>query len=282
MADSPSSVPARRPLDRSALERVLARAAELQGGSNDVAESLTEEQIEELGKEVGFSSEHLKQALMEERTRIVLPQESGLAARIAGPGIVVAGRSVNGSVTQVLADLDAWMHSEECLQVQRRMADRIIWEPRRDLIGNIRRGLNLGGRGYDLTKAGAVAASVAAVDANRTHVRLEADLSRPRANRIGGGIAMAGTGGVTSLLALGIIFSGAISIAAPFLPFIGAAALIPAVAGGASGYATARAHRKSAERVLMALEQLLDRLEHGEMRRTSSLLDLLPSGKPRR
>ena len=261
---------------------MLARAAELQAGSGDVTESLTEEQIVELGKEVGFSAEHLKQALVEERTRIVLPEESGLAARIAGPGVVVAGRTVRGSPGEVLADLDDWLHREECLQVRRRMADRIVWEPRRDLIGNIRRGLNLGGRGYDLTKAGAVAASVSPMDANRTHVRLEADLSRPRANRIGGGIAAAGTGSVVSLLALGIIFSGAISIAAPFLPFIGAAALLPAVAGGASGYAAARSHRKSAERVLVALEQLLDRLEHGEMRRTPSLLDLLPTGKPRR
>lgn len=282
MADSHSSVPARRPLDRSALERVLARAAELQAGSPDISESLSEEQIVELGKEVGLTPEHLKQALAEERTRVVLPAEQGLAARIAGPAVVAAGRTVRGSVAEVLADLDAWMHKEECLQVQRRMADRIVWEPRRDLIGNLRRGLNLGGRGYDLSKSGAVAASVSAMDENRTHVRLEADLTRPRANRIGGGIAGAGTGGIVSMGALAIVFSGAISIAAPFLPLVVGAALIPAGIGAAGGYATARAHRKAAERALMALEQLLDRLEHGELRRTPSLLDMLPTGRPRR
>lgn len=287
MADSPpppssSSALAQRPLDRSALERVLARAAELQAGSSDISESLTEEQIIELGREVGITAEHLTQALAEERTRIALPEEGGIAARIAGPGVVAAGRVVKGRMADILADLDAWMHKEECLQVRRRQADRVVWEPRRDIIANVRRQLNLGGRGYDLARAGAVAASVTQLDESRTHVRLEADLTRPRANRIGSGIAVAGTGGVTSLIALGVVFSGAMAIAAPFLPVVAAAALLPAAVGGIGGYTTARGHRKQAERALVALEQLLDRLEHGDLRRTPSLLDMLQSGKPKR
>ena len=281
MAESPSNLPARRSLDRGALERVLARAAELQAGTSDAAESLTEDQIIELGREVGLSAEHLKQALAEERTRITLPEEHGIAARVAGPGIVAAGRAIRGTPADILSDIDGWMHREECLQVRRRMADRIVWEPRRDLIGNLRRSMNLGGRGYDLAKAGAVAASVTPLPDGQVHVRLEADLTRPRSNRIGGGIAVAGTGGVASTIALAVVFSGAISIAAPFLPIIAAAALVPAAVGGVGGYAAARSHRRAAERVLVALEQLLDRLEHGELRRAPSLLDLIP-GKVRR
>lgn len=282
MPDSPAPVPARTPLDRGALERVLARAAELQAGSADVAESLTDEQVVELGKEVGLSTEHLRQALAEERTRVSLPEEQGVAARIAGPGVVMAARAVRGTVGDVLADLDAWMHREECLQVRRRMADRIVWEPRRDFVGNLRRNLNLGGRGYDLARTGAVAASIVALDARQVHVRLEADLTRPRANRIGSGIAVAGAGGFTSLVALTFVVSGAVTISAPFLPVIGAAALVPAAAGLAGGYSAARGHRRVAERVLVALEQLLDRLEHGELRRPPSLLDILPASRPRR
>ncbi|HEX4681166.1 MAG TPA: hypothetical protein VH277_00585, partial [Gemmatimonadaceae bacterium] len=57
-------------LDRASLERVLARAAELQGASGDAseAEQFTEEQLIELGKEVGLSPQHLRQAMAEERT----------------------------------------------------------------------------------------------------------------------------------------------------------------------------------------------------------------------
>ena len=68
---------------RAALERVLARAAELQNASGDDTErpeTLTEAQIEELGKEVGLSAQHLRQALAEERARIqpILATGSGV------------------------------------------------------------------------------------------------------------------------------------------------------------------------------------------------------------
>lgn len=273
MADS--NLPARRSLDRSALERVLTRAAELQAGTSDVAESLTEEQIVELGREVGLSKEHLIQALAEERTRVVLPDENSFASRLAGPAVVATGRTVRGTASEILADLDSWMHKEECLQVRRRMADRIVWEPRRDMIGSIRRSFNLGGRGYDLARAGEVAAGVSVFDEKSVHVRIEANLERPRSNHIGSGIAVATTGGIASTIALGIVFSGAIAIAAPFIPIVAGAALVPAGIGGVAGYVTARAHRKVAERVLIALEALLDRLEHGDMRRTPGLLETL-------
>ena len=65
---SPSNLPAAR-LDRASLERVLARAAELQGTSGDPVEEFTEEQLLDLGKEVGLSPQNLRQALAEERTR---------------------------------------------------------------------------------------------------------------------------------------------------------------------------------------------------------------------
>src|SRR5689334_24871035 len=93
-----SNLPSRNPsagLDRGALERVLARAAELQARTGEPEEILTEDQILELGKEVGLSSEHLRQALAEERTRVALPpDESGIAARLLGGARVGASRTV--------------------------------------------------------------------------------------------------------------------------------------------------------------------------------------------
>ena len=60
MSDVPAPRPS-QPIDRSALDRVLARAAELQGKSadSDPNEEFTEEQLVELGKEVGLdAAEH--------------------------------------------------------------------------------------------------------------------------------------------------------------------------------------------------------------------------------
>src|SRR6476661_4669044 len=99
-------------LDRSALERVLARAAQLQGNASDAdpSEQFTEEQLIELGKEVGLSPQNLRQALAEERTRSDLPDdEHGIAASMFGPSRVRAARTVPGRPDDVLAAVDTWM-----------------------------------------------------------------------------------------------------------------------------------------------------------------------------
>ena len=93
MADDKAPLPAptggkQTLLDRQALERVLARAAELQGSSAmpDSGDLISEGQLHEIGKEVGLSPATINQALAEERTRISVPEERGLVAQIAGAG----------------------------------------------------------------------------------------------------------------------------------------------------------------------------------------------------
>jgi len=262
-------VPSSRPIDRAALERVLGRAAELQAGGADAPDMLTEAQLLEIGKEVGLAPEHLRQALAEERTRVVLAPEAGLSARLAGPGQATATRIVSGEPAATLATLDAWMHREECLQAKRRYGDRITWEPRRDLVSNVRRGLNLGGRGYTLSRATEVAATVSPVDEGRVLVRLDADVSTARRQRIAGG-AVTAAGGVAAggtLVTVAVVAHAALFV----LPL----ALLPIAAGAGVGYAIARGHRGVVARMQVALEQILDRLEHGELRRPASLLDAL-------
>ena len=262
-------VPSARPLDRAALERVLGRAAELQAGGADAPETLTEAQLLEIGREVGLSPEHLRQALAEERTRVVLAPEPGLAARVAGPGHATAARIVSGAPGPTLAALDAWMQREECLQVKRRHADRITWEPRRDLFSNVRRGLNLGGRGYALSRTGEVAATVSAVDDKRVLVRLDADVLTSRRQRLAAG----GVSAVSGVAAGGTVATVAVVAHAALIVF--PLALLPIAAGAGVGYAIARSHRGVAALTQVALEQVLDRLEHGELRKPPSLLDAL-------
>src|SRR5919202_2107229 len=199
MPDSPDSsspnLPARAPLDRAALDRVLARAAELQAHEADPGDvMLTEEQLIEVAKEAGLSPQHVRQALAEERTRLVLPEDPGFAGRIAGPPVASATRTVRGTPAEVLAALDAWMQREECLQVKRRFADRMTWEARRDFLGGVQRALNIGGRGYALTRAPAGAATGVPGDEGRVLVRLDADLSGSRTSRLVGGGATAAAG----------------------------------------------------------------------------------------
>jgi len=262
--------PARQTLlDRQALERVLARAAELQGAGAipESSDLISESQLRDIGNEVGLSAETINQALAEERTRINVPEERGLVAQIAGASFATATRTVPGTQRDVLATIDAWMLSEECLQVQRRFVDRITWEPQRGLFGKIRRTVNVSGRGYYLMDAGQVSATVLPVDGSRVVVRLDADIHASRAKRVGMGGVLATMGAAAS----GIV---GLALVVAHLPLIIAAgaAVLPFAGSSVAAYKLARTHRTVLSSVQLALEQVLDRLEHGEFERPGGLL----------
>ena len=265
MSDPTPPVPASR-IDRAALERVLARAAELQAksGEGETFDEFTEEQLLELGREVGLSPQHLRQAMAEERTRSALPtDERGLAVTLFGPGHARATRTVNGTQRETLAIIDSWMQRQELLQVKRHFADRIVWEPRGDLFGNLKRMLNVGGRGYPLTRAREVAATVIPVDEKRVLVSLDADLSARRGRLAGelAGATVVGAGATGVLVIMGIA---------------GAVAAAPAVIAPAAAYYGFRGMQiRLLNRAQLSLEQLLDRLERGEFGRAPSLLSAI-------
>ena len=104
----PRSTPPGNAITRSALDRVLARAAQLQGatGEGDDAGTMTEAQIIELGKEVGLSSAAVRQALAEERSRTILPEETGdYPPDFRSASVASAARTVPGSGAAVLSAL---------------------------------------------------------------------------------------------------------------------------------------------------------------------------------
>lgn len=265
--DDGSNLPARKPpLDRAAIERVLARASELQAtsASTDTSGLLTEAELMEIGKEAGISPNTLTQALAEERSRIAVVEEQGFIASITGPAIATASRTIRGAPADVLAAVDSHMQREESLRVQRRFPDRVTWEPRSGVFGQLQRGLNLSGRGYHLTRASQVAATIIPVDAERVLVRLDADLSHARGARVrvGSGALIAGILGSGVVALLGTLF------AVPEASMIiGGAAAVPTLLGATAGYQIGKGHRQLVMRAQLALEQTLDRLEFGSNRR---------------
>lgn len=251
MADE-RPVPGSPALSRAALERVLARAAQLQGttGEGDDAGTMNEAQVVELGKEVGLSPEVFRQALAEERSRTLVPEESGLLASVAGPAIVSAARTVPGSAAAVLAALDAWMQRSEGLEVKRRFADQLVWEARRDFFSAIRRTLNISGGGVELASAESVTAIVADVAAGQSHARIVADFRSARRQR--------GTSAVGLTLVFGALLVGSLLVAnvQPVL-----AVLLGSVVPIASLFITRSRYKHLVARAQVALEQALDRLE---------------------
>jgi len=272
---APSPGTSLAPLDRAALERVLARAAELQARSAEPPEGLTDAQLLELGDEVGLSAEHLRQALAEERTRIAPPVETGVIGSWFGSSVAAASRVVRGTPAGVLGQLDSWMQREELLRVRRRLGDRVTWEARRDFMGNMQARFNLGGRSYALTTASQVGATAVAVDAERVLVRLDADFGPSRRHHVGWASALAGIG-VTS--SAGIVAVATLSPEPGALILGGIVGSVWTAIAAAGSAAIARAQRHKITRGQLALEQILDRLEHGEMRAPKSpLMEFLAS-----
>lgn len=260
-------------LSRSALERVLARAAQLQAasGEDDESGAMTEEQLVELGKEVGLSGELLRQALAEERSRTLLPAESGWLASFTGVSAVTAARTVPGTPAAVLGAIDAWMQRSEALQVKRRFADQLVWEARRDIFSVIRRTIPIWGRGFELIPANDVSAIVAAVGPNRAHARIVADFSVARSRRATSGAA----------LAFAMLLITAPLIAIGVSPVL--AAIPSALAALLALFITRRQYRQLVSRAQVALEQALDRLEFADAKPATTAQVLLDAfiGPPR-
>ncbi|PYO85824.1 MAG: hypothetical protein DMD65_00100 [Gemmatimonadetes bacterium] len=238
---------------REALERIIQRAAELQAGERDIGEGLTEADVLALGQDVGIPTRYLRQALLEEQTRSVVTGGTGLFAWLTGPSLLTAERVVPGDRGAVERALTVWMEREESLQVKRRYADRTTWEPRVGAFASIQRALGAGGKTFALARATEVGGQVTQLETGFCHVRLVADVRGERARRLWG----------AALLVLwGAVLAGVLPALGALAPW----AAIPTAVAWAAALAVARRHRRENERIQVGLEQVLDRVEHGEIK----------------
>ncbi len=245
-------------ISREALDRILQRATELQAGEHDIGEGLTEAELLALGKDVGIPARYLRQALLEEQTRSVAEVPRGLWTWLTGPPRLSASRVVPGDRAAVERALSRWMEEDELLQVKRRYSDRTSWEPKVGAFASIQRALMAHGRRYALAQATELTGQVAQLEPGFCHVQLVADIAKPRGARL-----------IGASLALGVGVLAAL-IAGP----LGAVALVPYMAASgmvAASVVIVRRHRPENEKIVVSLEQVLDRLERGEIRAEHAL-----------
>jgi hypothetical protein len=250
-------------ISRAALDRIVQRAAELQTGEHDIGEGLTEDEVLALGKDVGIPARYLRQALLEERTRTLDYTERGRS--LVGPALLAAHRVVPGDRVAIEGALTLWMENEELLRVKRRYPDRTTWEPQVGFMASMQRGLRAGGRSYALAHAAEIAAQVTPLETGFCHVRLTADVRNLRRARLGGAAGLTGAG---------LLGTGAAAAAGVILPFV----VFPMVGFGLAGLAVLLfAHSGQLEKLQVGLEQVLDRLERGEIRPEHALPRPRPS-----
>jgi len=251
-------VPRDSQFDRAALDRIIHRAADLQAGERDIGQVLTEAQLMQLGDDVGISAAHLRQAMLEERTRALIPPEAGAVTRLVGPRRITAERVITGESTVLEVKLNDWMSEGELLQVKRRYPDSTSWERKEGAWASLRRSLGVGGHRYLLARAREVVTRVTVIESQRGLVQLMADLSNTRNEYLLGSGLTLGSAIATSGIAI------VIGVMAPV-------AVIPAVVGIPISYSIARDRRRQMEKFQVALEQILDKLEHGDLDQRSKI-----------
>ena len=248
MPDLPSK------FDRTQLDRILKRAADLQAGEADTGDELSKDELLKLGREVGIPARHLEQAMLEEQTRVPAQVLDGFWDKAAGPAAVTAMRVVRGTADQLERTVIAYMEEEELLSVARQTSGRIAWEPLKGFNAAMKRSkavLGGGNKPFMLARATSVAASITSLEPGFVHVALEANIREARGQFIGGAAAVSSLGVAATLV-----------IAALGAPFLG---LVTLPLGVGLGWGVLRRYPPIYQRVQMGLERALDQLERGEV-----------------
>lgn len=251
-------------LTRADLDRVIRRAAELQfheGTGDPDGALLSEEEVLRIGGEVGIEAAHMRRALGEVRAEALvpaLPVDTSPLRGMIGEGRLRAERVVPGDATDVEQRLVRWLSDVESLQAVRRRAGVSLWEPAEGLVAQLKRGLKWGGQRYEFARAKQVEVSVQELEEGFSLVTVTVDVRNIRSEQGGGAALGFGFGGLAAGVALGVTL----------LPVVGAigAGMAGVALGSAGGIAVGRsAFQQRAERLRLAAEGLLDRLERGEL-----------------
>lgn len=247
-----------RRLTYDEVELVLRRATELQHGEPSGEGSFTLAEVERLGEEIGLSGDAVRAALVHVRSGAIVPandRRPSLSDRWVGPEQVVIERRVRGPGAEVWERINTFMR-EQLLVVQRNFGERVLFGPTQGMMSQFRRALDLGNR-YSLRGAEQIEVAVVPRPGPDQDVEVIVVARFPEARRkeLRGGLIGAGV-----FVGLGAV--GAVVLAP--LAMVGAAAAAAGGVGlgGVTLSASVRSYRKQVESVRVALERLLDALEH--------------------
>lgn len=254
--DDGEKLPARQ-LSNEQFEMVIRRAAELQARSSEDpgAEAMAEEEVLKIGRELGLSHRNLAQALAE--VRGARQEQSGFLTRTLGDALVACSREVPGSAAEVGQLLERYLVEHEYMVVLRRLPSRTVFVKARGVMAVIGQSTSQLFNKSPPLGLDNVEVSVQPLEERRSFASISSDLSRRRTGYAAGGAVAGGTATGVGSLAL------AIAIAPP-------AALLALPALGVAAYLTREAYSANARSVRVRLENLLDRLEHGELPRQTS------------
>lgn len=252
--DKPPNV--ERRLTNRDFELVIRRAAELQAkeAEGPDADGIEEGEVLRIGRELGLSTQHLHRALVEVSGDRTI--ESGFFTRVFGPANVRAGRTVRGSPGELAALLEKHLVDREYLVVLRRLPDRVLYTRAQGVAAALGRATSQMVNRSPLLAVSNLEVAVHPLEEGFSFVNLATSLAKDRNATAAGSLLGGGTGTAFAAATLGI------AIAPP-------AALLALPILGGSMYGGKVYYRNLVTKVQVQMESLLDRVEHGELTKTS-------------
>lgn len=246
-----NNLPARR-LSSSELEAVIRRAVEIQSATGAPDEGISEGEVLRIGQELGLDAATVRRAIVDVRGRP--PEEAGALARVMGPGVVRAARTVRRPPAQVGLLLEEYLLACEYMVVQRRFPDRTRYVRATGVGATFGRAAQKIGARHKMLELEQLDVAVSAIDENTALVELSVDVTAVRAGMAGAGVGVGGGAGVGAA-----VFAVATTIPDP-LALVGLPILAGAVAAMRGIFGAMRGSTQD------KLEAFLDRLEHGELK----------------
>jgi hypothetical protein len=188
--------------DRVAVERILARAVELDdepGAASGISARALVEAADELGLDTGA----VLQAVGEERLGLLDPP-ARRGDRVLGRSLVAVGRTVEGPEGVVFDRADEWLRKACAFRRTRRLPGGAEYTRRSDLAAKVQRSVRSLTGEEDLRRVDRLRLEVRQVDDGLSLVALEVDLSAGRRNTVIAGTGLAGAGSAVSAAVAGL------------------------------------------------------------------------------
>ena len=247
-----SNAPERR-LTSQELEAVIRRASELEAAGGGAGDTLSEDEVLRIGRELGIAPIHVRQALVE--TRGKQQSEPGMLARVMGPGYVSATRVVQGNADQVRERIEAYLLEVEHMVIDRRTPQYTRYERGAGIGTAVRRAatqLSTRSR-YAEFKLKQVDVAVQPLEEGWCLVNAGVELRSERAGTLAGMLTTGGLAGVAAGTVTGIAID----------PLVGVTALMSLL--GAGGWSARPIYARTMATTHARLESFLDRVQAGEL-----------------
>jgi hypothetical protein len=177
-------MPPRRQVAAEDLDLIVRRAAEIQNKRGSPgSQLLTEEEVVEIGRQVGLEPEYVRRAMAEVHAESLAPTPppgNRILELLAGDARVEVRRVVAGEPTLLQQQVEMLLRDREKLSALRRRPTRSVWEASAGIMDRLDRFMNFSGKEYALAETRQVELAVAETEPGWSLVTLAADLANKR------------------------------------------------------------------------------------------------------